>query len=82
MKDVREVLRGWMLEHSRKAIGDAPITDATPLLEEGILSSVQVPDLLLYIEDLRGRPVELAELKPGSFRSIDALVSAFFPEAQ
>ena len=80
MSDVRGALRKWMKEHSRIAIGDGALTDATPLIEEGILSSVQVPDLLLFIEDLRGRPVDVAELKPGSFRSIDAITAAFFGE--
>ena len=59
-----------------------PLSDATPLIEEGILSSVQVPDLILFIEDLRGRPVDIAELKPGSFRSVEAIVAAFFSEVR
>jgi acyl carrier protein len=80
--NVREALRAWMAAHSRKAIGDAALTDATRLIEEGILSSVQVPDLILFIEDLRGRPVDIAELKPGSFRSVDAIVATFFAEVQ
>jgi len=80
--NVRETLREWMAAHSRKAIGDAALTDATPLIEEGILSSVQVPDLILFIEDLRGRPLDIAELKPGSFRSVEAIVAAFFAEVR
>ncbi len=82
MKNIREALRGWMVEHSRHAIEDGPLTDSTPLIEEGILSSIQVPDLLLFIEDLRGRAVDVAELKPGSFRSVDAIVATFFAEGR
>jgi len=82
MKDVREALRGWMFEHSRNAIDGHALTDATPLIEEGILSSIQVPDLLLFIEQLRGRPVDVEELKPGSFRSVEAIVTAFFAEVR
>ena len=79
MSDARNAVREWMLQHSRKPI-DGELTDAMPLIEEGILSSVQVPDLILYIEELRGRPVEIGELKPGAFRSIDAIAAAFFSE--
>ena len=78
MSDVREQLRRWMTEHSRTPLEDRTLTDATPLIEEGILSSVQVPDLLLFIEELRGRPVDVGELKPGSFRNVDAIVNRFF----
>ena len=80
MSDARVQLRQWMIEHSRSGTAAAALGDATPLIEQGILSSVQVPDLLLFIEDLRGRPVEMSELKPGSFRSIDAIMSTFFRE--
>ena len=78
MSEVREKLRAWMAENGRSQSSAAQLTDATPLIEEGILSSVQVPDLILFIEDLRGRPVEMSELKPGAFRSIDAIVNGFF----
>lgn len=81
MTSAREAIRGWMTEHSRIATAPGAMTDATPLIEQGILSSVQVPDLLLFIEDLRGRPVEMAELKPGAFRSIDAIMTTFFAES-
>lgn len=78
MSDVRGRLRQWMMEHSRTTIGETQLSDATPLIEEGILSSAQVPDLILFIEDLRGRPVEMSELKPGAFRSVEAIVQSFF----
>ena len=79
MSAAREKVRAWMAQHSRKPI-DGELADAMPLIEEGILSSIQVPDLILYIEELRGRPVDIHELKPGAFRSIDAIVATFFPE--
>lgn len=76
-----DLLRAWLIEHSRKEI-DGAFTDATPLIEEGILSSIQVPDLLLFIEDLRGRPVELSELKPGAFRSVETIVNTLLRETE
>jgi acyl carrier protein len=73
---MREAIRSWISEHSRKAMS-GELTDATPIIEEGILSSVQVPDLILFIEELRGRAVDINELKPGAFRSVDAIVRTF-----
>ena len=80
MNDAREKVRSWLAEHGRTTVDGATLTDATPLIDEGILSSIQVPELLLFIEDLRGRPVEVSELQPGAFRSVDAIVSTFFTE--
>ncbi|HEY3057073.1 MAG TPA: hypothetical protein VGK31_14195 [Thermoanaerobaculia bacterium] len=81
MSDARQALRQWMRDRSRKQL-DGEISDATPLIEEGILSSIQVPDLILYIEELRGRPVDIVELKPGAFRSLDAIFNTFFGEGK
>ena len=80
MNDAREKVRAWLVEHGRTAIEGTALTDATPLIDDGILSSIQVPELLLFIEDLRGRPVDVSELKPGAFRTVDAIVGTFFTE--
>jgi hypothetical protein len=79
VSDPRQALRDWMSEHARTQI-DGLLGDDTPLIEEGILSSIQVPDLIQFIEDLRGKPVDIAELRPGVFRSLDAIVATFFPK--
>lgn len=78
MTNPRAELRAWLSRNGRKSTSDAAIDDHTPLIEEGILSSVQVPDLLLLIEDLRGRPVEIDELGPGAFHSVETITRRFF----
>ena len=35
-------------------------------------------DLILFLEKLSGRPVEVEQLKAGAFRNIDALYQNFF----
>lgn len=52
-----------------------------PLLEKRLLTSFQVIDLLLQLEYRRGRPIQPAELKPGSFRDIATLARVFLAEA-
>lgn len=74
---IRESLRSWITERSRKSL-PSPLLDDTALIEQGILSSVQVMDVILLIERMRNRPVEVDELKPGSFRDINSIVSTFF----
>jgi acyl carrier protein len=78
--DLRNALRHWIL---RASPGLAPeeLTDATPIIERGILKSIQVMDLLLTLEKLLGRRIEAEQLRPGVFRSIDAIVASFFVRA-
>jgi acyl carrier protein len=74
-----ERLRAWILEHGKR-IDAAELRDDTPLLERRILTSLQLADLLLFLEELRGAPVDLERLTGASFRDVASLVKAFLPE--
>ncbi|MBW3626182.1 MAG: hypothetical protein KY412_01075 [Actinobacteria bacterium] len=76
--EVREALRSWIAERNPDLPAGEP-SDDTPLIERRYLTSLQVTDLLLYVEELRQAPIDPASLRPGVFRSIDAIHSAFFP---
>ncbi len=76
--DTRAALRGWVLERN-PGLDTAELSDDTPLIERRYLTSLQVPDLMVYIEELRQSPLDPSALKPGVFRSIDAIYGAFFP---
>ena len=76
----KERLRAWVLEHGRRIDG-VELTDQTPLLEKRILSSLQIADLLLFLEELRGTPVELEGLNGASFRDLDSMTRNFLAEA-
>jgi hypothetical protein len=76
----KERLRAWVLEHGRRIDG-VELTDQTPLLEKRILSSLQIADLLLFLEELRGTPVELEGLSGASFRDLDSMTRNFLAEA-
>lgn len=56
------------------------ILNDTPIIERRIITSLQVMDLILELEQLRGRPVDVESLKPGVFRDIDAMYAAFLKE--
>ncbi len=75
--EVRDALRRWVRERNPDLPPDEP-ADATPLIEHRYLTSLQVADLLVHIEQLRQAPVDPAALRPGTFRSIDAIYGAFF----
>lgn len=74
---VRHALRQWIAETSGRS-GLEDLADDTPLFRSGILRSVQVSDLILYIEELAGRPVDIEQIKPGVFSDIDTIYRSFF----
>lgn len=76
-QDVRSQLRGWILEHS-KAPGRVELTDQTPILETGLVSSLDIVELVLFVEELLGEEIETDEIEPEVFASVDSLWVGFF----
>jgi len=77
----KERLRAWILEHGKR-IEPAELRDDTPLLERRILTSLQLAELLLFLEELRGAPVDLEGLSGTAFRDLASMAKAFLPEEE
>lgn len=77
--DARLALRRWVLERNPGLDADA-VSDRTPLIEQRYLTSLQVADLLLFLERLRGEPVDVTSLRPGVFRDIDTICMTFLED--
>ena len=71
-------LRAWILAGGRVASGE--LRDDTPLLDTRIVTSLQLVELILYLEELRGRALDPERLAPGSFRDIDSICRNFLEE--
>jgi acyl carrier protein len=76
---IRQVLRDWIVANSGKVAPDE-VTEETPIIERRIISSVQVMDLILFLEQLGGKPIDVDRLQPGAFHSIDAIVRGFLQD--
>ncbi|MEO7836322.1 MAG: hypothetical protein ABIS21_01620 [Acidimicrobiales bacterium] len=74
--EVRGALREWVVSHSPVPVDDH-FDDATPLIASGHLTSIQVTDLLLFVEELRHEALDPAALRPGVFRDIDTIYATF-----
>jgi len=77
--DLRQALRDWVLSKSKKVTA-AELTDQTSLIETRIISSLQIMELILLIEKLRGQRFDLKSIKPGAFGSIDSIYDSFLKE--
>ena len=73
----REALRGWVRAHSAIPAG-ADFDDSTPLIASRLITSLQVTELLLFIEEIRAEPLDVSMLRPGVFRDIDSIYATFF----
>ena len=78
--EIRQSLRDWIIKKNGK-IKPEELNDQTPVIEQRIISSLQVMDLILFLEQLSGNPIEVDDLKPGVFRDIDSIYRNFFNAA-
>ncbi len=70
-------LKQWIRDHAKAPIG-AELADDTPILERGILSSLDIVELVLFIESLRGDEVDPDAIEPETFRDVGAMMKGFF----
>ena len=79
--DVRSALRSWVLARNPE-LPPAELTDRTPLISRRLVTSLQVVELLLFIEELRAGPVDPRSLAAGAFADVDTIARTFFPARQ
>jgi acyl carrier protein len=80
-EEIRQSLRDWVAKTNGK-IRPEDLSDQTPIIEQRIISSLQVMDLIFFLEQLSGKPIEVDDLKPGVFRDIDSIYRNFFHAGQ
>ena len=78
-EEIRRSLREWIAETSGK-IRPEDLDDQTPIIERRVISSLQVMDLIFFLEQLSGLPIEIDDLRPGVFRDIDTIYKNFFSQ--
>jgi acyl carrier protein len=78
--EIRTQLRTWIINRSKNK--PESFADDVPVLEKGILTSLDIVELILHIERLRGgAEVELENLEPAAFRDVNSMYAAFFAPA-
>ena len=78
-QEIKSAIRKWVLEKNGK-IQSKDLRDDTPIIEQRIISSLQIMDLILFLEKLREEAIDVENLKPGVFRTIDIIYNNFFKE--
>jgi hypothetical protein len=75
--EIRNNLRTWIRKRA-KLPATKELLDDTPILDAGLLTSLDVAELFLYIESLRGEEVDLGNVEPKVLTNINTLYEAFF----
>jgi hypothetical protein len=79
MSTGREALRDWILER-RPDVDPTALRNDTPLLKSRLLTSLDLLELIVFLERLRARPVRVEELRVGAFHDLDALCLNFLED--
>ena len=75
--EIRQNLRTWIVNRAKEKPDG--LSDDVPILERGILTSLDIVELILYIEKLRdGVEVSPEALEPSAFLDINSMYRAFF----
>lgn len=72
-------LRDWLA--TTAGIDARAIAPDTRLVAERILTSLMVLDLILFIEELRGAPLDPASIRPAAFQTIAAIAATFLGDS-
>ena len=65
-------IRGWLREN---VTGGRDIPEDEPIIENGVLTSLQTVELVMFLEDRFGIMVEDEELDEENFGSVDAIAA-------
>ena len=79
MSDIKDELRQWFSQHNQNIVAE-DITDDTELIKDRIITSIQVMELMLFIEEKSNQVIDLEKIKKGSFASVNNICSNFFSE--
>lgn len=74
--EIRQKLRDWIIDRAKEKPDE--MADDTPILERGILSSLDVVELILFIERIKGDEVDMEKIQPETIRDVDSIYRAFF----
>ncbi|MGW3964183.1 phosphopantetheine-binding protein [Amycolatopsis sp. NPDC005003] len=72
----------WITDQQDTDSRRAELEPDLDLFETGILTSLQVIELLVVIEQAGGRKVDRMQIEPDDFRTLAALQRKFFPGLQ
>lgn len=75
MQPIEQILRQYIAENILFSTKGYPFSDEASLLENGILDSMNVMELVLFLEEKWGIKIEDTEIVPDNFDSVSYLAA-------
>src|SRR5690349_8262421 len=75
--EIMSGIRRWLLA-KHPSLSERGIGDDEDLVDTGILSSLELVEFLLFLEDERGAPILVERLDPESIRTLNRIYRSFF----
>ena len=75
MKNIEETIRSFIAENILFSDNGYPHADDTSFLEEGIVDSMGIMELVMFVDESFGITVEDEELVPDNFDSVSRLAT-------
>lgn len=75
MQPIEQILRQYIAENILFSTKGYPFSDDASLLENGILDSMNVMELVLFLEEKWGIKIEDTEIVPDNFDSVSYLAA-------
>ena len=70
--DARTAIRGWLQEN---VTGGREVANDEPLIDNGVMTSLQTVELVVFLEDAFGIIVEDEEFDEENFGSVEAIAT-------
>jgi methoxymalonate biosynthesis acyl carrier protein len=70
--DARTAIRGWLQEN---VTGGREVPNDEPLIDNGVMTSLQTVELVVFLEDAFGIIVEDEEFDEENFGSVEAIAT-------
>jgi acyl carrier protein len=80
VQEARRSLRNWVVR--RGNVTEEQLGDDSGLVADGMINSLDIFDLIAYLESLRGVALDMQALSGDEFRSINSLLKAFFRDTE
>lgn len=80
MKDraaLKAELKAWIAKANGQ-IKPEDIQDDSALMDDRIITSLQLVELIVFIEELRNQTLDVENLGPGVFKDLNTILDTFF----
>lgn len=80
MKDraaLKAELKAWIAKANGQ-IKPEDIQDDSALMDDRIITSLQLVELIVFIEELRNQTLDVEDLGPGVFKDLNTILDTFF----